>query len=267
MRISLLALLIGFALTGNAQDWELIKFIEIGNRITSTSSDSKNAFYVGTYEGNLIRYIQFGEEDEYFSSLNTSPLTSIQAWNRLKLFTFYREQQSVAILDRFATTPQMINLRDLGLEYAWLFTPGVDHSYWALSTEFRELVKYDEQNLSVLFKIALTNDLDIKNTTHLRAYKNLLIIVDAQSGLILFDQYGKMLGSIKEPKIKSIQIKNDIIHTTNGTEYLTIDPFSLTVTKRIQLPRKDLISLEVIGTNLALFSAEKVFLYQLRIAE
>ena len=264
MRNSLLIFLIGFALTGYSQEWELIKSIKVDHKITSTSSDSKEAFYVGTYEGNLIRYDQFGEEDEYYSAINTSPLNAIQAWNRLKLFTFYREQQSVAILDRFATSPRVIDLRDLGLQYAWLFAPGVDHSYWALSTEFRELVKYDEQNLSVLFKIALANDLNIKNTTHLRAYKNLLIIVDNQSGLILFDQYGKMLGQIKEPNINNIQIKGNLIHTTNGIEYLTIDPFFLKVSGRTPLPRKDIVSLEVIGANVALFSADQVFLYRLR---
>ncbi len=264
MRASLIFLLLNISLTLAAQDWQLVTTIKADDEIASTSSDSKDMFYIGTTSGNLIRYDQFGEEDEYFSALNTSPLSSIQAWNRLKLFAFYKEQQSVGILDRFATSPQMINLRDLNLQYAWLFAPGVDHSYWALSTEFRELVKYDEQNLAVLFKIALANNVEIRNATVLRAFKNLLILVDKEAGIFIFDQYGKMLGTVNEPGIESIQIKENLIHTTNGKEYLTIDPFSLKTLKKVPLPKQDIFALEVVGSNVALFSSDKVFLYRMR---
>jgi hypothetical protein len=240
-----------------------VKEVKLEQQISSISSDSKSSIYIGTFSGNLIRYDQFGEEDEYFSALNNSPLTTVQAWNRLKVFTFFREQQTFAILDRFATSPKTINLKDLNLQYARLFAPGIDNSFWALSTEFRELVKYDDQNLNVLFKIAIGLDMDLQNVSSLRAFKNLLIISDRETGLYIFDQFGTKMGQISEPNIEHIEIKEDKIYTTNGSEYLVIDPFTLQVIERMDLPRKDCSLLVLSGKNIVIAAKNSFFIYVL----
>lgn len=245
-----------------SQGWKLIDSIKTSQTIVSTSVDSKGFFYVGTSSGSIIRYDINGEEDEYFSELNNSSVTNIQAWNRLKVFSFFREQQTVSILDRFTTTPKNIYLRDLQLQYAWLFAPGIDNSYWALSAELKELIKYDDQNLNILFRIPLKNNIKINNASFLRAYKNLLLLVDEQTGVWVFDQYGDFRGVISEKGIKQIEIKNNLLITTNGDEFLEIDPFDLKVTKRKNMPKGSFWAVVVSDNKFVFFGQKRICIYQ-----
>ncbi|MFY0600295.1 MAG: hypothetical protein JXR03_11550 [Cyclobacteriaceae bacterium] len=246
-----------------AQDWQLVKKIDPKEGITSISIDTKNYFYLGTTEGNIIRYDDNGEEDEYFSNLNSSHVTNIQAWNRLKVFVFFRDQQSISILDRFTTTPKNIDLKDIGLQYAWLFSPGIDNSYWALSTELKELIKYDDQNLNILFRIPLKNDINLEEASFIRAYKNLLILVDLKSGIWVFDQYGDFKGNIEETNIHHIQIVNNLIHASSESEYLVIDPFELKVLERKKAPKGAFWSVVTSGDRYIFFSKSEVAIYKL----
>jgi hypothetical protein len=264
LKASLLLFLFLIIQSSFCQEWELINTVLPNQEIAATSIDSKDMFYIGTSTGNLIRYDSDGKEDEYYSALNNSSVTMIQTWNRLKVFTFFQQQQSIAILDRFTTTPKTIDLRDLGLQYAWLFAPGIDNSYWALSAENKDLIKYDDQNLSILFRIILGNEIQIKNASYMRAHKNLLIIVDIVSGIWIFDQYGNFLGMIPEPGIRQIQIFEDMIHATNGSEYLQINPFTLDVLERKKAPREGAFwSVVISGDRFIFFSKNQAAIYKL----
>lgn len=247
-----------------SQSWELVGKFEPGQEISATSVDSKGQIYIGTTEGNLIRYNVDGVEDEYYSALNNSAVSMIQTWNRLKVFTFFQKQQSIAVLDRFTTTPKTIDLRDLGLQFAWLFTPGVDNSYWAFSTETKELIKYDDQNLNILFRIALKNDIKLDKATYMRAFKNLLIISDENSGIWIFDQFGDLKGQILEKGIRQIQIDDNFIHATNGNDYLKFDPFKLEIIERKKAPGEGAFwSVEISGERFLFFSRNEVYIYEL----
>lgn len=232
--ISIVVILVSF--NALAQNWQLIDSIEVNKTISAVAVDSKGHYYIGTEDGSITRYDLNDEEDEYFSELNNSSVTNIQAWNRMKVFSFFREQQTVAILDRFTTTPKNISLADLNLQYAWLFAPGVDNSFWALRTELKELVKYDDQNLNVLSRIPLQDEIKINNACFVRAFKNLLILVDEKSGFWIFDQYGDYKGRIAEKGIKHMEITNGLIVSYNGSEFLEIDPFELQVATRKKAP-------------------------------
>lgn len=259
--LTIFLLIVGTICLG--QTWSLKKTISTDQEISAVSIDSKGMFYAGTTSGNIIRYDSLGEEDEYFSQLNNSSLTTIQAWNRLKVFTFFREQQTVAILDRFTTTPRNIFLRDLGLQYAWLFAPGVDNSYWALSTKFKELIKYDDQNLNILFRIILPKEVNVSNASYLRAYKNLLVLVDEKSGLWFFDQYGVLQGNLEISGIHHIQFLDNQILAFDGSEIITIDPFGMKVLERKKAPGGAFRSVVIRGDWYIFFSDNQISMYQL----
>ncbi|MEP0368902.1 MAG: hypothetical protein ABJN36_05300 [Cyclobacteriaceae bacterium] len=246
------------------QEWSLEQTIKPKREITAVSVDSKDLIYLGTAGGEVIRYTNTGEEDEYFSALNNSSVSAIQAWNRLKVFVFYRDQQTASILDRFTTTPKNINLSDLGLQYAWLFAPGIDNSYWALSTETRELIKYDDQNLSRLFSIPIQKDIKINDPVYLRAYKNLIILIDHKSGLWVFDQFGDFKGNIKESGIKHLDIKEGLAHCVVADELVAIDLFKMEVMSRKKAPESGAFwSVVISGDRYVFFTRERAEIYSL----
>ncbi|WP_258103886.1 hypothetical protein [Marinoscillum sp. MHG1-6] len=246
----------------NAQSWELIKKIPLDQEISTVSVDSKGMSYVGTTQGNIIRYDSLGQEDEYFSQLNNSTVSIIQAWNRLKVFSFFREQQSISILDRFTATPRNVNLRDFGLQYASLFAPGVDNSYWALSTEFKELIKYDDQNLNVLFRIVLPSNMALTEATYLRAFKNLLILTDQASGLWFFDQYGVLQGNVNISGSSEVQIHENQVIVFDGSQITYINPFTLEIIGRRKAPKGAFRSVVIIGTRYFFFTRNTIEIYQ-----
>lgn len=262
MKTSAFSLFLLFALSGLAQDWKLIKDVTTDQPITATSVDSKGMYYIGTANGSIIRYSQHGEEDEYFSEVNNSAVTSIQTWNQFKVFNFFRDQQSVAVLDRFTTTPKLLDLRSMNLNFAWQFSPGVDHSFWALSTEFRELLKYDDQNLNVLFRIVLPEKVKIESATCLLAFKNLLLLTDEKHGLYVFDQFGKLQGQLPLSGIKDLQIHGELLVTVANNDMISIDPFQLRVVSKEKAPEGAFWSVVIIGDRYIFFSDRTSSIYK-----
>lgn len=225
--------LISFHLA-DGQDWLLLKTMDLKDEITSYSTDNEFRVYTGNAHGDLTRYNPAGLEEEHYSDIANSSLTLIEAWNRLKVFLFFRDQQKISILDRFGTTPVDYELRDFDLGYAWLVAPGVDNSIWTLSTDYNELRKYEVQSKQLILSTPL--HLDVSKASHMRAYQNLLIISDREKGLYFFDQFGTLLYEYPGEGIAYFQVADDMLYFLQAGHLVKLDPFNLKNEEKIKAP-------------------------------
>ncbi len=222
--------------TGYSQSWKLGHEVKLSETITSVSIDANEQFYVGLASGSMIRYAVSGEEDQYFSLVNNAALTTIESWNRLKVYCFFRDQQRLELFDRFTTTPRSVDLAPLQLPMIWLLAPGVDNSFWILTNGLRELKKYDDQNQNLILNIPLLNESGLENPVFMRAYKNEIILVDPGKGLFFFDQFGNSLKTLEVPGATYFQILNNQLITLARNEIWWIDPFTFEVLKKEKAP-------------------------------
>lgn len=252
-------LLLLLSTVSSAQSWNLLREELLDESITSVSVDANEQFYVGLSSGSLIRYFPNGDEDQYFSLVNNAPLTTVESWNRLKIFCFFRDQQRLELLDRFTTTPRSVELAQLNLSMIWLLTPGVDNSFWVLTNGLRELKKYDDQNQNLILNIPLPNDTGLENPAYMRAFKNEIILADPGKGLFFFDQFGNWMKTIEFPGASHFQILNNQLITLSQDEIWWIDPFTFEVLKKEKAPAEGAFRFMVISGDAFVFFTENGF--------
>ena len=233
-RIGLFIVSLTFTILVSAQEWEVIDTISLNERISTYSIDNQNQLYLGTTSGNLFRYDETGDQSEFYSAIANFKLTSVEAWNRMKVFLFYRNPQEYYFLDRFNTLSNSYDISDYSAELVYKCTPGIDNSLWVLTSSYNELRKYNLQTKQLLFANPL--DIDVKNITHIRAYRNLLLISDREAGLYIFDQFGNLLTELPYTNIDHFQIKSGRLLFKCAEGVVSLDPFNPRDTKTTKAP-------------------------------
>ena len=97
-RFILLTLLFS-SITASSQEWQKVDSLVVPYKISSYAIDQEGKIYLGSTDGDIFRYDQNGKEDKVYSGINFSAVTIVEPWNRLKLFLFYRENQTLVFLD------------------------------------------------------------------------------------------------------------------------------------------------------------------------
>ena len=241
LKVSLLVTLsLSFACTLSAQKWQLEKETQVSYHISAYALDQEGKMYLGSSDGNIYRYDSVGIEEQVFSNVNLSGVTLIEPWNRLKLFSFFRENQVIQVLNRFVTKPTEYFIQDLGVEFSSLAAPGVDNSFWIHSSNFNELRKYSGSRLT--FSTPLTG-LHIPEPAHLRAYQNLIILLDAKTGFYFFDQFGNLAYSLPIKGASYFQIYREKVYLYANHQILIFDPYFIDEIERIETPDEPFIAI------------------------
>ena len=242
------------------QDWEVIDTLVINEKITSYSIDSQDQIYIGTSSGNLHRFNKDGTESEFYCAIANFPVTSLAAWNRLKVFVFYKSPQEFYYLDRFNTFSNSYDLSEYSSELINECTPGVDNSLWVLSSSYNELRKYNLQTKQLIFATPL--DIDVENVTHMRAFQNLVLISDRDEGLYLFDQFGNILTQLEISGIEHFQIGAGSIVFLCDEGIVSLDPFQPSSYETIKAPSGAFKGFLKSDTNYFLIRSSDVLVYR-----
>lgn len=222
-RFILLALLFS-TITASSQVWQKVDSLIVPYKISSYAVDQEGKIYLGSTDGDIFRYDQNGKEDKVYSGINFSAVTIVEPWNRLKLLLFYRENQTLVFLDRFVATATSYQLNNLGIGFGSLATIGVDNSFWVLESGNGELRKYtNNKNLIFTTPISMIN---LEHASHIRAYQNLVILLDKVNGFYFFDQFGNHIASVPVKGASYFHIFNKQIITYDGDQIIMFDPFN-----------------------------------------
>lgn len=260
-KLLICTLLLQVSISCLAQEWTHVKTIKLKNEITAQSVDTDGKIYLGTMAGDMLRYDQDGNETELYSAVGNFPVTLISAWNRFKVFLYFKSPQQFIFLDRFSTSPITYSLADYQRPLVTLCAPGIDNSVWALSADYNELRKYNIQNSNVL----LTNPLQINlsNASYMQAYQNLVLISDTQQGIHFFDQYGNLQFSHPEKGVSYFQVVNDQLVFLAGAWITTIDVFRPGNITKIKAPPGGFNNVLKWGDRYYFIGKDQVLIYQL----
>ncbi|XOV91888.1 MAG: hypothetical protein ACFHWX_16980 [Bacteroidota bacterium] len=244
-----------------SQGWEIIDSLVVPYKISSYAIDQEGKVYLGSLQGDLYRYDNNWNEDKVFSGINYSAVTTVEPWNRLKLFLFYRENQSIVFMNRFILTPTELHLSALNIGFGNLATIGVDNSYWILESNFSELRKYSNKEL--LFATPL-GQIDLEHASHMRAYQNLLILLDKKKGFYLFDQFGNKLSERSLEGASYFHIANKLIVTYDGNDVIEFNPFFHSEAKKIKGPLRPFKGVIKSGEEYLFIDDQRILKYRLK---
>lgn len=248
------------SLSAHAQ-WSLIRTIDTESIITSHSVDFENHLYIGTSNGDIIRLDTVGNELSRWSPAGNSPVSSIQASNRLKIFSFCRDIQEIHLIERFTAKTTSYSLDQLESDFITLCSFGTDNSLWVLNTAFNELKKINLSNNQIQFSNPLSKDLN--QAFQMESYKNQLIIGDHQSGIYIFDWFGNFIQILDYQNVIDFQISNEQLILLQNEDVIEINSSKMEETKRLKAPRGGFQKVGKIGKSYYFISEDQIFFYSL----
>ena len=251
-----------FTFSVSAQEWHKVDSLVLPYKISSYAIDQEGKIYLGSHDGDIFRYGPDGKEDKVYSGINFSSVTTIEPWNRLKLFLFYRENQTIVYLDRFVATATSYQLGNLGTGFNSLATIGVDNSFWVLESGNGELRKYSN-NKNLIFATPI-NTINLVQASHIRAFQNLVILLDSSSGFHLFDQFGNPISTVSVIGADYFHIFNKQVITYDGKQVIEFDPFNPSTITGIVGPKEKYLGVLKSKDHYLFIQENRVVKYQLK---
>jgi hypothetical protein len=208
----LLLLLLWAAAAGPAmaQQLQLLQSLPM-QQPQAISIDRLGQVYVADLKNNLHKYSPRGELLFTFSPPTPGRLTSLEAWNPVKTLLFYQDRQQLLFLDRFLTPLSTIRLSDLSDGLVRLATLAQDDQLWVLNESDFSLQKIDPRYPDARLQTSLNQLLnaDTYDFRLLREYQNNLYLLDANSGIYLFDNMGNFKKKLPVRGITSLGFQGE----------------------------------------------------------
>ncbi len=186
--------------------------IKVG-AVENMSVDWLGNIYLADASGNIDKYSVSGERLERFSPTKKGKITVLEAWNPLKIFVFYSGLQQYAFLDRFLVNDNRFDFNDIS-NFVGMSTVSLDNNIWLVDYVDFSLKKYNINFNQIEINRPFDLILDPENydITYMREYQNLLFVSDSKTGILIFDNLGNYLKTIKGVGIQYFNFNGDQIH-------------------------------------------------------
>jgi hypothetical protein len=183
------------------------------------SIDKSGNFYLCDAPGNILQYNWQGQLLQTISSQRNGTISSIEAWNPLRIFIFYREHQEYILLDRFLTPSQPFMLPAPEGEWAAAASQAYDNNLWIFDISSFSLKKYDLnfRQFTLVSPLNLVLDSRKHEVFHVREYQSLVFVGDTYKGVLVFDNMGTYLRTLGEPGIRQFNFLGDWLYYLHGS--------------------------------------------------
>ncbi|KOY85942.1 hypothetical protein AD998_07115 [bacterium 336/3] len=205
-----------------AQNINLIKTVQIPF-VQNVSMDFYGNIYVADSQGNLTQYNEKGDSLKRFAPEQVANLHSLEAWKGLEILLFYRDLQRYTWLNRFLVPLETQNLDSEKIGFARLLTYANDGNLWLFDEQDFSLKKYQTNTNTVHIKTPcdLIFNPKIYSLSFLREYQNQVFLVDSNSGIFIFDNFGNYKKNLQISNINFISfVKDDIAYIDKNVLYL-----------------------------------------------
>jgi hypothetical protein len=185
--------------------------------IDHISVDRLGNIYLGDHFGNIDKYSPEGEKQVRFSPVQKGEIGIMESWNPLRIFVFYPELQQYVFLDRFLVNANRFLLKDIS-SFVGLASMSLDNNIWIIDYSDFSLKKFNisYKQIEINRPFDLLLDPENYDISHMREYQNLLFISDRKSGILVFDNMGNYLETIKETNVDYFNFSGDEIYFVSG---------------------------------------------------
>lgn len=191
---------------------ELVRKVKILEPV-AVSNDVYDHIYIADKQGNLTQYNAQGDSLLRYAPSQPASVHLLEAWKGLKILIFYKDLQTYAWLNRFLVLVQNKVLQNEQIGFARLLTYAADGNLWLFDDQDFALKKYQEQQNKVL--ISTPCDLLLSPQSYelsfLREYQNQLFLVDKNSGIFIFDNFGNFKKNLDIRNINFITFLGDYL--------------------------------------------------------
>ncbi len=234
----------------SAQELKKIKTIPL-NLPSAGSVDRAGNIYIGDQKGNLNRFDAEGEFELTFSPPRPSKITSVEAWQGLRIFLFFKDLQEYTFLNRFLSNQGNYQFNPSVVGFVEAATPSSDNNIWLFDQTDFNLKKYDIILNEIVSRTPfdLLLDPDNYNIGMMKEYQNKLFIGDINTGVLVFDNLGNYLTKFSINGIEYFNFYEEELYFIKGDNLELINIYSKE-TRRLPLPPDQPWLFPLLSTNL-----------------
>ncbi|OKL39267.1 hypothetical protein A3841_04225 [Pontibacter flavimaris] len=190
---------------------------------TTISQDRNGNVYLLDERQNLLRLNPAGQAQDTYSPPARGRISSIHAWNPMKIVLFYEGSQEITLLDRFLRPISTSGLLDLQYEgTAKVAAPAGDLGYWLFDETSLTLAKLNPsmRQITVETPLNLLLNREEFDVRQLREYQNQVYLLDFNSGILVFDNLGNYKKKLPYIGLRHIGFRdNELYFVKEGRLY------------------------------------------------
>ncbi len=238
LMLSAFLLLIGHDLVFAQQCWKKIKTIPL--RTSAIDESAAGKVLVGNWGGEVLELDTLGAKGKLYSPAKKAIVDKVSRWSPYKVVAFYEAFQEVVILDRFLTETARYPLDQYNIGFASQVAFNFQQHLWVVDESDFSLKLLDLQLQKVLIEQPFFPYLDVDkhNITFLKEYQGTIFVVDADTGVLVFDNMGNHQKTIESSGVKDLFFSGDKMYMLKG-EQLVIRSLYHQATDTVSLPKHD----------------------------
>ncbi len=170
------------------------------------------------------RLSKYNSSGLLLSTLNynySGSISSIDVSNPMEIFLFYKELNTLIVLDNNLAFRGKVNLQDWGITQASCIARSYENGLWVFDSGDLQLKKFTREGKLLQ---SSGNAIDIAGNDKFNPIKcmdngNRVLLTDSVNGLFLFDVFAGFIKKIPIPNIKSVQLLESeifFIHELHG---------------------------------------------------
>lgn len=196
------------------------------NTVIDYSMDASGGIFITYKGGTITKYSADLDSLFTYSPTKVGDTKLLEAGNGLYIFAFYDFFQEYVLTDRFLARPIRTHLPS-SIDYIDLATQSNDNNIWLVeNTEFR-LIKYNATLNRIETETALNTVIESSNSnfTFLKEYQNQVFLVDAHSGIYVFDNLGNFSRKINA-RTNKIMFDGDTMNYIEDGQIVELNLYS-----------------------------------------
>lgn len=191
--------------------------------IIAVSHDLLGNLYIATADGKLMKLNQQLSIEQQYSSASIPMLTSLEATQMLKIFTFYQNSQQFQFFDRFLTASQANRIKTKEAAHFSAATLSSDQMIWLFNDINVQLIKYNPILEEVILKTDMQYFLPARaQVKALKEYGNRLYLWQ-NNELMIFDFLGNLIQKLPVEVERPFTFYKDQLYFSAGKDVYVYD--------------------------------------------
>lgn len=213
----------------------------------------------------LYKFDATGKPLLNFSPPTRGRITSVDAWNPMKVLLFYEGSQEMLLLDRFLrpiTTTQLADYSLSGIVRAASLSS--DDGFWFFNETELKLQKLDIRSRASFVETPLNLILDKEHfdVRMLREYQNTVYMLDYNGGIFVFDNLGNYKKKLPFTGLSHISFAGDEVYFLKEGKLHFFDLYQLK-SRTIDLPSAKAYQAALVQENhIYLFTKNEMEVYK-----
>ncbi len=260
--VLLLSSLATFAVPDTAIQLKLIKTIP-GN-YADFYVDNLNNIYLLNHNNQVKKLDDKYDSAAVFNDVRRyGDIYLLDVSNPLKVIAYYKDFNTILVLDRFLNTRNTIDLRKSGILQAKAVAQSYDNNYWVFDELDNKIKKIDDNGNVLLesadFRILFSEQYD---PVQLIDKDGLLYLYDPKNGWLVFDYYGAFKQRIQVTGWKDVQVTGKNVQGRDNIFLYFANPKALDI-QQVKTNIAGAIKLQKTGDKIIVLTKEGLSIYSL----